>query len=316
MFDPSRSSTSPVPSPGTPSAPGRRVRWRGARWLLLAVALQGCGGGFGSGGGPSAAADDLRVAFSYSGPGVERAEYRFGDTAAVSIVMGEGGSQRIPVEVEARLVLSLAPSGRDVRVTARFPSFSGTMASPLGGSTVVTEEQIQGPLIFSLTPRGDVVLQSLPDLDAPARQILSPASLAREIFPRFPPRPPSEAGETWTDTLTYQTRQGEATLAAERHLTYTFRGEATEAGRRVLRITSRGRTRYSFEGTRMGMETRQTLEGPVEGEYLWDPERRIPVSARTEKRLTGTMELPALGTPPVPLELTGTTRITLVEGGG
>ncbi|NIP59004.1 MAG: hypothetical protein GWM92_07015, partial [Gemmatimonadetes bacterium] len=119
-----------------------------------------------------------------------------------------------------------------------------------------------------------------------AEQILNPVSLARELFPRFPSHPPSLPGSTWSDTLTYEAGGDDATLRAERHLTYTLREETAVGGRRVLRITSRGRARYTFQGIRMGMEARQTLEGPVEGEILWDPSRRIPVSVRTEKRLT------------------------------
>lgn len=273
-------------------------------------------GGPSRGGSSAAAAEAPRAALSYSGADVQRVEYRFGDTAVVSILAGQDQAQRIPVEVEARLAMSLTPSGRDVRVTVRFPSFAGRMDGPMGGSTTVTEEEIRGSLIFSLTPRGDVVLQALPELSDRAEQIVSPVSMARELFPRFPAGSPPQIGETWTDTLTYETRQGEATLGAERRLTYTYRGEVREGGRRLLRITTRGRSSYAFRGTRMGMETRQILEGPVEGELLWDPARRLPVSVRTEKRLSGTMELPALGTPPVPLELTGTTRLILIGGGG
>lgn len=314
MFDLDRPKTGTDPAPGGVRR-GRPRAWGSLSALIVAAPLfAGCGSGGGAFGGGGSAATAPRPALSYSDPGVESVEYRFGDTADVSMEVGGTGVQRVPVESEARLSLSLTPSGRDVRVTLRFLAFSGRTGGAMGGSTEVSEEEISGPLIFSLTPRGEVLLQSLPDLGPRAERILNPVSLARELFPRFPARPPSAPGATWTDTLTYEAGRDDATLRAERHLTYTLREETTVGGRRVLRITSRGRARYTFQGTRMGMDARQTLEGPVEGDVLWDPSRRVPVSVRTEKRLTGTMELPALGTPPVPLELRGITRVRLVGG--
>ncbi|HSR42793.1 MAG TPA: hypothetical protein VLL48_11490 [Longimicrobiales bacterium] len=280
--------------------------------IVALPSLGACGGAGAPPGGSGAAAGPPRPALSYADPGVERTEYRFADTAEVTMDLGGAGLQRVPVESAARLALSLTPTGQDVRVRMRFVEFSGRIGGAMGGSTEASQDEITGPLVFSLTPRGEVVLQSLPDLGPRAEQLLNPASLARELFPRFPARPPSAPGATWSDTLTYRAGRDDDALRAERHLTYTLGEEISLAGRRVLRIAGRGRARYTFEGTRMGMEARQTLEGPVESEILWDPVRRIPVSVRTEKRLTGTMELPALGTPPVPLELRGTTRVRLV----
>jgi len=223
------------------------------------------------------------------------------------------GEARLPVEVSARLDLSLTFTDPDLRVAVRFREVEGRTGGAFGGSAVVTEEGIRGPLGFSLTPRGHVTLETLPEVDPDARQVIDPAALAREIFPRFPSHPVSP-GERWVDTLTYETREEEGTLRAERVLTYTLRGDTTESGRTLLRIVSSGRTRYVFEGTRMGVETRQTLEGPVRGDLLWDPRARLPVRVRSEKELEGTMELPSLGAPSISLELQGITRAEWVGG--
>lgn len=280
-------------------------------WVVLAALAAlaaGCGGRPGPSLSPSAG-------LTYAVDAPRSMAYRMGDTATVTVDGGAGGAFGLSVRASGLLDMEMTPgAGDSTRVEVRFRKFGGSMSTPMAGTITATEEEISGSLVFTLDRRGSTRIEERPELGGRAAQFLDPGSLARELFPRFPASRP-DPGESWSDSLTYTAGDPKARTRAVVTRRYTLAGDTVVDGRRLLRIGYDGTARYDVKGTRMGMEMRQELEGPLRGELLWDPESRVMVRNRSEKELAGTMEIPAVGVPGMGLRLRGTTTVRL-EGPG
>ena len=95
----------------------------------------------------------------------------------------------------------------------------------------------------------------------------------------------------------------------------TFRGDTTVAGRTLWLIESNKSTSVLVEGNMQGMNMRNELSGTVNETTLWDPARRLVVSTRSTGSMTGTVSMPDAGMNDIPLTVTNTRHIQLVEGG-
>ncbi len=179
-----------------------------------------------------------------------------------------------------------------VRVAMAVRKFSGTLLEPMQGPTSVDETSIAGPLVFTLDRRGAAALVSSPKVSSPADRLFRPLSYANFFFPHLPGGPVS-AGTSWTDTIRFEGPAAGGTARETRVITKTGARDTAVSGRRLLRIEERGRSTQSATGTAATMEAdfSQSLEGPVRGWVLWDPERRLMVERYVQSDGRGTMNV-------------------------
>jgi hypothetical protein len=91
-------------------------------------------------------------------------------------------------------------------------------------------------------------------------------------------------------------------------------GGTVVEGLSLLLVSYRGTTETVQTMVNGGMEMIQSLSGDSEGRFLWDPARSLLVSGDRTVELDGTNEVPALGLPPMPISVRGTSRARLVGG--
>lgn len=253
---------------------------------------------------------------AYEVPAEPTATYVKADTAVVSV---DAGGQMIDVTASSRTTMdmSFAPEADGgVRVTTTFSDLEATASNPMGPSEEVREDAVEGELVFTLSRTGEGALVSAPDVDERAQTFLSPTTIAATFFPRLPGRAVTP-GETWTDTVTVDTEEGNSTIQSTSVVTYTAAGDTTVMGSRYLMVRMTTRDDRMFEGTEMGMSMSQDLTGTSEGWFLWDPVRKLPAEIVIRSEAEGSMEVSAA---PFPLGIAtdNTTRVTLqpLAGGG
>ncbi len=272
--------------------------------ILLAV-LAGCALG-----GPRPPAPlDYRV------PTPDTLVYVAADTARVEMDAG-GRSYRVEVASAATWAMAFEPVGGDgggVRVTATLQALEGTVDNPVTGASRADASGVEGPLVFTLGPRGRATLERQPTVEGSARRVFSAASVVHDFFPGLPGGP-VPAGATWADTVTYAMDEADGKVSARVTLTYVAAGDTLVDGRRHLRVRFQGREERRVRGDAGGAEYVQEVAGTVEGAFLWDRERSALASLERSEALSGTMTVPSLGAP-LPVRVRAVTRIGL-QGAG
>lgn len=272
--------------------------------LLPLPVLAACGGG-------APAEPPAPPALAYGVPDVPTATYVQGDTAVVQV---DAGGQMIDVTVASRATMSMvfepAADGA-VRVTATIDELDARATNPMAPAQTTDESEISGPIVFTLSRRGEGTLVGAPDIGDAARTFISPGVMAATFFPRLPARAVGP-GDTWTDTITVATDEEGTAMDATSIITYTARGDTVVDGRSLLLVTMTGEDERRVEGNMQGMDMLQEAAGTSEGYFLWDAARRLPVEVVYTTDSTGTMEVTAA---PFPLGLRAesTTRIVLQE---
>ncbi len=209
--------------------------------------------------------------------------------------------------------VSFAPGAEGVEVRAGYRSLSASMTQPMGGAQRATERDIDGDLTFTLDRTGKPTVVSLPTTRAAAEQLVDPMGVVHEMFPRLPGgvvRP----GDTWMDTIQYQTRTSQGDQSFNGVVTYTLQGDSLVEGSALLRITYEGTA--DVRGTAMteGMQVLQSLSGTISGAVLWDPVRSLMVADEGSQDLRGSVEVPGMGMPPMSMSMRGTSS-TRLQGG-
>lgn len=274
--------------------------------LLPLPVLAACGGS-----APPPAEPPAPPALAYELPDDPIATYVQGDTAVVQV---DAGGQMIDVTVASRATMSMtfeAAGDGAIRVNATIDELDARAANPMAPAQTADESEISGPVVFTLSRRGEGTLVSAPDIGEAARTFISPGVMAATFFPRLPARAVGP-GDSWTDTITVATDEEETSMDATSIITYTARGDTLVEGRSLLLVTMIGEDERRVEGNLQGMDMLQEAAGTSEGYFLWDATRRLPVEVVYTTDSTGTMEVTAA---PFPLGLRAesTTRIVLQE---
>lgn len=275
------------------------------RLVLFAVlVLAACGGP------PPEPPAPVPPLLAWETPRADSVRWLQGDTARVEVDAG-GQTVEITLASRADLAMGFVPSEGGVRVTARYVDFLGSMSNPLTGSREITEEEIEGPLVFTLEPDGETSIHETPELASAAAGFVAPRSLARTFFPRFPVRAWAP-GMTWTDTVTVDASSEGVQTASRSVIRYTAEGDTVVGGRTLLRVRMAGEDRRSVEGAMAGMDMTQDLSGSSEGWFLWDPALGLHTELVYRSDLTGTMEVS--GAPfPLSVRVRSTARTALQE---
>lgn len=275
-----------------------------AALALLLAGLSACAGPGGP--GPSGS-------LMYRVPDPSTAVYTTESNSTISIDAGAMGSFSMRGSSDATLGITFAPGEGGVQVTVDFQKLSASLSQPMGGSQSASESDLDGDLVFTMDRTGKGTLVSAPVARGAAEDLANPISFVHEFFPRLPGRVVNP-GDTWTDTIQYDVETGQGTGSNKSVLTYTLQGDTLVDGAHLLHITYEGQADVQGSGMQEGTEVFQTLSGTVTGMFLWDPARGLMVSGESSQDMTGSVEVPAAGIPPMPMDMTGTSSSRLQAG--
>jgi len=231
----------------------------------------------------------------------------------INIDAGPMGSMSMTSSSEATLAMSFAAGADGVQVTTTFQELSVSMTQPMGGSLSASESDIVGDLVFTIDPKGGGTVVSLPETKGSAEQLVSPVSFVHEFFPRLPGGAVSP-GETWTDSIQWESSTADGDVSSSSVVTYTMVGDTVVDGLTLLHITYEGEGEVVGSGSTEGMEVVQAVSGDVVGMFLWDPARGLMVSGESSQDMDGTVEVPAAGMPPMPVSVSGSGTVRLQGG--
>ena len=269
--------------------------------FLLLLGLTACAGpgGTSPGGG-----------LLYRIPETPSVVYLTGDTSDIQIDAGPMGSLRMRGTGTATMGVTFARSEGGVQVTATFQELNARLSNPMGGAQTATAADVQGDLVFTMDERGRTAVVSLPETKGAAGQLANPQGMVYEFFPLLPGGRVNP-GDTWTDTLHYKLEVDEGDTESTSIMTYTLQGDTVVNGRSLLHITMVGKGDVIGSGVTEGMEVLQVFSGDIEGTILWDPALSLYVAGFFERDMSGTVEGPAAGMPPMPMTVTGKSHVRL-----
>ena len=258
--------------------------------LLPLLALVGCSGS----GKPAPAA-----ALAYQVPRTPTVDYVSGDSARIEIAAaGQRFAVSADVEEGWKMAFTAAPQG--VRIHATLTGLKGTLQAPMSRPQTADQSAVQGPLVFTLDPRGHATVEQLPEIRPAVAQFVSGAGIAQGFFPRLPGRPMA-AGQSWTDTTGYTTDESGAKTVVRSITTYTVAGDSTVGKASYLLVRTAGTTEQTSGGTLAGTDFNQKVQGSTTGHFLWDRAGGVMQELEYHGSLTGTMEV---AISPAPLTVT------------
>jgi hypothetical protein len=269
--------------------------------FLLLMGLSACVGPF---------AASPKPALMYQLPDTPELVYLTGDTVNVDIDAGPMGSLRMRATGTATLAMSFERGVEGIQVTTTFQELDARQSNPMGGAQRADEDDLVGPLVFTLDEKGHATLVSLPEMKGQAAELASPHGIAYQFFPRLPGGVVN-AGDSWTDTIHYEAEVGQGETTSTTIATYTLQGDTVVDGVNLLSITMDANADVVSFGVTEGMEFTQMISGDLTGSILWDPARAVFVSGVYDQDLSGTVEVPAAGMPPMPLTVRGTSHVKL-----
>ncbi|MFC1575153.1 hypothetical protein ACFL5A_00715 [Gemmatimonadota bacterium] len=249
----------------------------------------------------------------YQVPAAADVVYLTGDTSSIDIDAGDMGSFRVRATSQATVGVSFSQAAGGVQVTATYQELLARVSQPMGGDQSVTEEDIDGDIVFTMDGQGRSTVVSLPGLTEEAESMAEPHAFVYEFFPRLPGGSVGP-GDSWTDTISYDAALSSGDMSSNSVITSTLQGDTVVGGMTLLRVTFQGQADVYGSAVQEGMEMAQTAAGDLEGMYLWDPARSVLVFKETTVNLRGTMEVIGAGIPAMPLRVSGTSTVRLQGG--
>jgi hypothetical protein len=283
---------------------GRRSMKRIAPFSVLLLVLAACAGP----GGVSPSGGLL-----YQVPDPPGMVYLTADTTNIDIDAGAMGSFRMRSTTDAAVEMELARGADGVQVTARYQELNARMSQPMGTTLTATAADVEGDLVFTLGRTGETEIVTLPELKGNAGRLADPHGLAHMFFPRLPGGAVNP-GDSWTDTIRYESEQSGGSTAFDAVLAYTVQGDTMVEGRSLLHVTYQGEGEVAGSEMTEGMEAFMNFSGEMSGFFLWDASRGVMVASETTNDMTGTVEVPAAGMPAMPMKASGTSRAKLQGG--
>lgn len=269
--------------------------------ILLALPVSGCGV---FGGGPSPEA-----ALAFRVPTPTALTYAWSDSADIKIETGMMGTLEMTTSSSATMSMDFAQAASGVQVTALFEEFSARQTNPMSGATTADQDDISGPLVFTLGRLGDVEVVQTPEVSGSAEQFY-PQQVVYELFPGLPGGA-MNPGDSWVDTVTYEFEFPGGTVAPVYVYTYTLQGDTVVAGRSLLKIDAVATMTVEMTMSMEGMDIGQAFAGDMTGTVLWDQVGGMLYSTELTRSGSGTVDVPASGMPPMPLTISGTFKVTL-----
>jgi hypothetical protein len=275
------------------------MRFRAAAAPLFCLSFAACGGG---------AAAPPALAFGLPDP--VAVTYVTGDTSTLDIDAG-GQNMQATIASSSTLAAAFSRAADGVQVSLELKDLSATMSNPMATQSA-DESGITGALVVNLDRRGVATVVSEPQLTDAASQYYQPLGIAHGFFPRLSGRA-AAVGESWTDTIRYEGKQGPGSVSAQSVVTYTVAGDTVVDGRSLVKITTQGTADSSASGVITGMDFTQKLSAAVTGWVLWDQGRRLMVESFSSSDGRGSMEVSAA---PFPLgvRVRGQSKVKMQPG--
>ena len=275
----------------------------------LVLALGACGGG-----APEAPAPS-ETPLAYSVPATNPVTYASSDTARINIHLAPGQVIEQTMGQTSTVRLSFSPGAAGaLSVAANYTDFNAFMESSMMPRQDVGNDAFDGEFVLSLSPEGDVETVSGPELPEEVQQMTMGGELFADFFVRLPGRI-AQPGETWTDTVRVDEETAGTHTVNETIVVSTFRGDTTVAGRTLWIIDATKTSTVVIEGDMQGMQMRNELSGSMAERTLWDPARRVMHSTRSTGSMTGSVSIPAAGMTDIPLDVSNSRYVRLVESG-
>lgn len=270
------------------------------------AALSGCAS--------AGVAPEAPAPLAYGVPADSSVVYVQADSSTLSV---DAGGETVEVHLASRGTLDMRFSpaaAAAVEVSALWTDFEARATNPLGEPETASIDDIEGPLVFTLSRTGRGRLVRAPELSGGARTFLHPDLVASTFFPRVPAQVVA-AGDQWTDTIRAETRDGDLRVQTVAIVTYRVEADTLVDGTLLRRIALDGSEERTVETSQGGMQVDQEVAGTRSGFVLWDVERGLPAEVSYETRQTGTMDVSSA---PFPLgvKVDSRTHVRLLEPGG
>lgn len=277
--------------------------------IFSAVLLGGCAsaptGEVGTAGTP------VGTSLGYAAAAPATVSYAFADSSGFNIKGGAIGDIRATVRTSGTADVSYAQNANDVELRVKLIDFTGAFTnSAVGGTTAVTEADVQGEAVLSVSPRGAVTVSQLPTATRQAQSVGVGASMFRRFTVRLPGAR-VQRGAAWVDTVSTNEETGGTRAYVRDIITSTWARDTVVNARTLNVITHSIQRRLEISGTSEGVEIAQKLTGTALGHTLWDAQRNIVVERLETTDLSGTFDLPAMGLTGLPVTASGSGRITL-----
>lgn len=274
--------------------------------LLAAALLAGCASAPTT---PSGAPAGVRLAYAAAAP--LTLTYEFADSSGFNIQGGAIGDIRVSTQASGTAAASYAPKGTDVELRLKITDLTGSFSnSAMGGTTSVTEADVQGEAVVTVSPAGVLTIGQLPTTSRNAQGIGLGAGFFRRFVVRLPQRA-VQRGASWTDTVTATDESGGMRSTVRDVVTATWARDTVVAGRSLNVITHTTQRALEIAGSSDGVEIAQKLNGTASGYTLWDSQRNVVVERFERTDLSGSFDLPAMGVSGLPVTARGSGRITL-----
>ena len=238
---------------------------------------------------------------AYSMPSPATATYSYSDSSRIMIQAGAMGNIQMSSAATATTDITYAEKAPNLEVTIRVTDFDGRFAnSATGGRSTVTESQIEGPAVLSVTPRGATTITTLPKLSTAVQSAGLNPGFFRAFFVQLPAggvRP----GAVWVDTVQSSDNEGGTVVSVDDVVTSTFVRDTVMGGRTLAVITIAAQRAVNISGSSDGVTIAQRLTGPGTGRVLWDVQRRLLVERSESWQLSGSFDLPQMGISGLPV---------------
>jgi hypothetical protein len=231
----------------------------------------------------------------------------------VVVDAGAMGNMEVTGSSETTMAMTFEPAAEGMQITVEFQKLSASLNNPMAGPMTASESDIDGNLVFTMDQLGNAALVSAPTVRGVAEQLVRPAGMVYEFFPKLPGTEVNP-GDTWTDTTAYELPSEAGTIEMESVSHYTVVGDTVVDGVTLMRIDAESEIESVAAMQQQGMDVIQTSSGEVRGFYLFDVPRGILVFAESSLDLEGSTEVPAAGIPPMPMTITGTGTVQLQGG--
>lgn len=233
------------------------MRARISTSVAMVLVLTSCGGG-----PPSP------PALAYTLPAETSATYLVSDTVTITMEM-MGQALSLDAASAATYGARFERAGDGVRVRLEVEDLDAAITVPMAGPVAVDESVVDGALVFTLGRRGDVVVESLPTVSEEGGQLVEPALTAHTFFPALPGTA-ARAGDTWTDTVSFEQNSAAAVGTQRYVIDYVVAGDTLVDGRALLAIDFTGTSAQEQTLSLQGAQVSQRTTAELEGKVLWD----------------------------------------------
>lgn len=252
------------------------------------------------------------VQLAYAATAPAEVSYQFSDSSGFHIQGGAIGDIHVTTQASGTAEATYAPNAGGVELHLRITDLQGSFSnSAMGTTTNVTESDVQGEAVMTVSPSGVLTINKLPTATRSAQGI----GMGAGFFRRFTiplPDTPVRVGASWVDTVTAKDEATAGVRSSVRDImTSTWVSDTVLAGRTLHLITYSAQRTLEVAGASEGVEIAQKLSGTAVGHALWDGQRNVLVERFESTELSGTFDLPAMGISGLPVKAAGSGRITL-----